>query len=670
MPASTISYDGWTWEQMVQNVFGASVPTDRLKVAGPGIDWVRFTELTTVKTAAGSTPALTPGPNELLGYRKTGTEGGQDVWQVVRGWISFYDGNPAPSAAYADFYQSTTNALTTLFADGSHIFDPLSFHDAGHLLKQAEDYLTSAEAELRALMADLGDAADFQGTAAGMFLAAIQRLHADADLLLKDMTGAGVRWSDQVYYTSNDLWDFRNKVNLAWREFSDHTFQSFNTFNPTQLIVAVRTVLDHFDQGTLNAVSIDIPNTYGTGEYAGTFDLTSAAGWSSLDAMLQRSWTEQVERLDGQMRGYLTTLGEKLATTNSIIKKFTITGNEHNENTGTNGGGDGSGGDGSGGGDGGGDGGGGDGTITSGGDGTDFGGGSGDGSGGGSGSGSGSGDGSLGGGGDGSMQSFAFGTGDSFLTTGGGGSDGIGGGDGFSSSGATGSVIGGLDGAGGVADLAGGGIGGGGGLALGLGGLGGLGRFGGAGGSFGKGPNQYGAVGGDGIEGTEPGGISVLGAGGNGSGGLLSGGFGAGGNGIGGLGTDASGAALAKGGSAIGDDLAGLLDGYSAATGPNLPGTTPGEMSTGFGSPGGPGAPGGLGGLGGQDGERKRRRRGSEDPEAWGTDPNSQAAVVGRTHAPRKPETPDTAVEGLPTGPQPAPAAAPVEERVQIHGIR
>ncbi|MFD0525448.1 hypothetical protein [Paractinoplanes durhamensis] len=367
MPEPTISYDGWTWEQMVRNVFGSAVPNDRLKVAGPGIDWVRFAELTTVKTATGSTPELTAGPNQLLGYRKTGTEGSQDVWQVVRGWISFYDGNPAPNVALADFYQSTTTALTTLFADGNRAFDPLSFHDAGHLLKQTEDYLTSAQADLRALITDLGDAADFQGTTAAMLLAAVQRLHADTDLLLKDMTGAGVRWSDQVYYTSNDLWDFRNKVNLAWREFSDHTFQWFNTFNPTELIVAVRTVLEHFDQGTLNAVPIDIPNTYGTGQYTGTFDLTTAGGWSGLDALLQRAWTEQVERLDAQMRGYLTTLGEKLATTTSIIKKFTSTGEEHHENTGTNTGGDGSGGNGSGG----------DGTISSGGDGTDFGGGSG-----------------------------------------------------------------------------------------------------------------------------------------------------------------------------------------------------------------------------------------------------------------------------------------------------
>ncbi|MEV5817934.1 hypothetical protein ABUL04_18050 [Micromonospora harpali] len=646
MTAPNPEFIGWTWERMLRDVLNegrdgadqfSGTLIDRNLVAGHGVTWVRFVERRTQELDRGTRPTVAPGDRELIGYRRVGPgldDPQRDLWEIVRGHITFWEGagGPPPSSAFDSFYRASVNALTRLYAGTNGWFSERSFTDAGNLLWRVEQTLLTTAAELRVLRDGIsGAGSGFAGSASAVFVAALTTLHADIDRLTRDMnaTNDTNAWSDRVFEQSNDLLMFRERINDAWRVFSDHTHEWYNTYHPTALFSTVRSILEQVDRGSLNAVLVTVPDTYGTGPVSGTFDLTTAAGWTGLDVLLRTAWLRQLVQLDLAMRTALGQLVAALRQTSGIVNRF----------TGPSGGGQ-----------------------------------------------SpppaeGPSDGPT----DGPPRDEVRFTSTQFGGTGFDGPGGVGGGGPdvtFSSSGAGGMgnvLAGGSAAIGAVGPLGGGGFGGAGiGSALGAaslaGGSGGLDTSGVAG----DGVGAFGAVGRTGTGGWGGGALAGVGglAGGVGpviggragggvadadrrSGGAL-GNWADGGVDIGDLAdaplTRPAGAAV--GGSAVGRELAALLAGPPGGVGgAGSPGGTgfsgggggagsPGAAGGGAGAPGppGPGRPAGppllpaigapVSRAGGDDARRNTRL--TEDDEAWGADPACTAAVVGRTDPPRR----------------------------------
>ncbi|WP_422755717.1 hypothetical protein [Micromonospora sp. WMMD708] len=670
MTAPNPEYAGWTWERMLQDVLNegrdgtdqaTGTPIDRNQVAGHGVTWVRFVERRTQELDRGTRPTVDPGDRELVGYRRVGPgvdDPQRDLWEIVRGHVTFWEGTGGlpPSSAFDSFYRGSVGALTRLYAGTNGWFSERSFTDAGNLLWRVEQTLLTTAAELRVLRDGIsGTGSGFDGSASAVFVAALNSLHADIDRLTRDMNAADEAnaWSDRVFRQSNDLLMFRERINDAWREFSDHTHEWYNTYHPSALFGTVRTILEQVDRGSLNAVSVTIEDTYGTGPVGGTFDLTTAAGWTALDVLLRTAWLRQLVRLDLAMRDALAQLVAALRETGGIVNRF----------TGPSGGGQ------------------------------------------------------QPPPPPGSAQGPTEGPPPPdevrFTSTRSGGTgfagagfDGAGGGGpglAFSSSGAGGP--GNLPAGGpvviGAVGAFGGGFGGAGLPALGatnLTGVGGPGTSGAAGGSV----AAIGAADRSGVGGWNPASVAGVGAlaGGVGpviggraggvadidrrSGGAL-GGWAAGGADIGDL-ADASAPAggAAVGGSAVGRELAALLAGPpGGAGGPGLVGVGSAGGGGGAGLPGaaggglpaagppGPGRPGGppllpaVGAPGSRSdgGDTRRGTRLTEDEQVWGTDPTGTAAVVGRTDPPRR--RPVAAPAEMPQIPATGPV---VHGREQAHG--
>ncbi|MEV4844664.1 hypothetical protein AB0K20_15800 [Micromonospora matsumotoense] len=634
---------GWTWERMLRDVLnegrdgtdqGSGTLIDRNQVAGHGVAWVRFVERRTQELDRGTRPTVDPGDRELMGYRRVGPgvdDPKRDLWEIVRGHITFWEGTggPSPSTAFDSFYRASVNALTRLYAGTNGWFSERSFTDAGNLLWRVEQTLLTTAAELRVLRDGIsGTGSGFDGSASAVFVAALTTLHGDIDRLTRDMnaTNEANAWSDRVFQQSNDLLMFRERINDAWRVFSDHTHQWFNTYHPTSLFSTVRSILEQVDQGSLNAVLVTVPDTYGTGPVSGTFDLTTAAGWTGLDVLLRTAWLRQLVRLDLAMHDALGLLVAALRETSGIVNRF----------AGPPGGG----------------------TPPP--------------------PPPGSPDGPT----DGPpprnevrFTSTQFG-GAGFDGTGSGASGGGGADLAFSSSAAGGSgemLAGGPAAIGAAGALGGGGFGGAGLSALGAtslaGGSGDVGTSGlaGAVGTSGLAGDGVGAVGRTGVGGWGTG--SLAGVGGLAGGGLpdadrRSGGalgsWADGGVDIGDLadGPVARPSGVAVGGSAVGRELAALLAGPpGGAGGAGLPGGTgwsggaggaglPGAAGSGSAASGplGPGRPVGppllpaIGAPGSRDNgdDARRTTRLTEDEQAWGADPTCTAAVVGRTDPPRR----------------------------------
>ncbi|MFJ8690779.1 hypothetical protein [Micromonospora wenchangensis] len=663
MTAPNPEYLGWTWERMLQDVLnegrdgtdqGSGTLIDRDMVAGHGVTWVRFVERRTQELDRGTRPTIEPGDRELMGYRRVGPgvdDPQRDLWEIVRGHVTFWEGTdgPPPATAFDSFYRASANALTRLYAGTNGWFSERSFTDAGNLLWRVEQTLLTTAAELRVLRDGIsGSGSGFDGSASAVFVAALNSLHADIDRLTRDMnaTDEANAWSDRVFRQSNDLLMFRERINDAWRVFSDHTHEWYNTYHPSALFGTVRTILEQVDRGSLNAVQVTIEDTYGTGPVGGTFDLTTVAGWTALDVLLRTAWLRQLVLLDLAMRDALAQLVTALRETSGIVNRFAgppgsgdrppPTPGTSNRPTGspppnevrstTQFGG------------------------------TGF-------------------DGPGGGGPDLSFSSSSSGAGGMGAALGGGpaavGGSGASGGGGFGGAGL--SAFGATSLAGGSADLRG--LGTSGVAGDGVGAIGALGR-GGVGGWEGGTPVGVGGLaGGVGpvIGGLAGGGVPD---GDRRSGGAL-GDWAGGGTDIGDLadGPVAPPSRAAVGGSAVGREIAALLAGpLGGAGGAGLPagvGLPGGAGSSG--AAGGPGlsgavgsgspAPGQLGGrpfgppvlpsIGapGREGDDTRRTtRLTEDEQAWGADPTCTAAVVGRTDPPRRrPVATPAQVERTPT---------------------
>ncbi|MGX4653661.1 hypothetical protein ACWCHM_08215 [Micromonospora sp. SCSIO 07396] len=680
----------WTWESMLQNVLGegrdgpdgtSGTVLDRKLVAGPDVRWLRLVDHTDAVTESSDPPSDgdvtnridSLDGNEFFLYRISSVGSLRDGkphyttrTQFIQVKIVFSDsqteGAPSPRGAFETFYKSSEGALQRLTSGANPVFSWKSFTDAAKMLHDVETSLVSTERELKTILDRVGDdASGFQGNASGVFIGTMANLRRDVHRLAVDMNANSTdrAWSDQVDDVVDDMTTFRNKIASSFREFSDHTFQWFNGYNPTTLIDSLKKIVTEVRTGNFSQVTITLPDAYGNGTVnSGTFNLMTEAGWQSVDNMIKGAWLGQLRELDATMRTELARLTTRLRSVTHLVSVIspppTTTGA----------------------------------TPPPGGtpdlNGPDLNGGGGPGIGGG-------GDLGIGGGGD--------------LGMGGGGDLGVGGGGdlGMGGGGDLGMGGGGDLGVGGGGDLGMGGGGDlGGGSGLGLGGdlgLGGGSGVGGGTGGLGLGGGDLGAGGSTGGPGTDwddlLGGGTGSGSAGGGSGGGLGGGIGGPGlgggvvvpglppvlGGSGSLGAGGVGGVRGGGAAGLGDDTTNPsaqfptdVDGVDVG---NLGGGSPGQSSTsgvalgselaallgepaGLG-PGGTGAGstdsassaaggfpmmppmGGMGGMGGggQQGEKDRERKTwlEEEEDVWGTDPECGMAVIGRSEHAEEPAT-------------------------------
>ncbi|GAA2645784.1 hypothetical protein [Paractinoplanes durhamensis] len=670
----------WTWDDVVIHIFGmgndnadgsSGKVLNRNLVAGPGVHWIQFVQavdsgvIENYGDDSDGNLNVTPDDSNDIFFAvyKMWRENGKTYSRnlTVQAKVTFWDqqGGTSPAIAFETYYQGSRNALDKLFQDRDAIFDPTSFHSAGVLLHEAELYLTAADAALKQVLDDVGsDTSGLQGTAAGAFAASLKKLHDDIHFLARDMdAGTDHSWSKKVYETSNDLWDFRNKVNQSFGMFADHTVQWFNGFNPWTLRAALKQILSSVRIGNMKAVPITFPDPYGYGSSSGTVDITTASGWVALDTLMKGAWLKQAQVLDAEVRSVLGPFTDRLSTLADDVRDLTPppTATTGNTNTGTDipdvGGGTGS-------------------------DIPDIGGGSGtdipD----------------VGGGSSADIPDISGGSGSSGLDGLGdlGSGSGSGGLDGLGSGSGSGSGSSGLDGLGdlGTSDLSTGGLGTG---DLGSGGTGGLGDLGGSGLGSDLGVGTGAGTGGAGSLGSS---IPILGGVSSGLGGLGGSSGSSGSSGLGGgskasdldqLGegtasslfpTDVDGADIGSlgggagldgtttAGTGLGENLAGLL-GEPATSSV----TTGSPLSSGSSSSGMPFMPpmGGMGGNGQQeDKERERKTWLEEDEEVWGTDPDCSVAVIGREELPAEPSVPVPAAPGR-GGTRQTPGFSPLRRR-------
>ncbi|WP_431973563.1 hypothetical protein [Micromonospora haikouensis] len=677
----------WTWESMLQNVLGegkdgpdgtSGTLLDRRLVAGPDVRWLRLVDHSDAVTESSEPPDVSDWTdrtdsldgNEFFLFRVStvgSLRDGKPHYTIRSQHIqvkivfseSQTEGTPSPRGAFETFYKSSEGALQRLTSGTNPVFSWKSFTDAALMLNDVEKNLVSTERELKAVLDRVGDdASGFQGSASGVFIGLLANLRRDVHRLAVDMNAnsADRAWSDQVDDVVDDMTTFRNKIASSFREFSDHTFQWFNGYNPTTLIDSLKKIIAEVRTGNFTQVTITLPDAYGNGTVnTGTFNLMTEAGWQAVDNLVKGAWLGQLRELDATMRAELARLTTSLRAVTHLVSVISPPPTRGNTDTtpppggapdvgvpDLNGGG---GPDLNGGGDlglgGGGDlglGGGGDLGLGGGGD-LGLGGGGDLGLGGGSGLG-------LGGGGDlglGGGAGLGLGGG-SGLGLGGGSGAGLGGGD--LGTGGLGGIGGGID----WDDLLGGGTGS---------GSGGGGSSGGIGGGLG------GGIGGGVVPGLPPG----LG----GSGGLGGGkGGGAGGLGddttnpsaqfptdvdgvdVGNLGGGSPGESSTSG-MALGSELAALL-GEPAGLETAGSGARGADSATSAGG-GFPMMPpmGGMGGMGGggQQGEKDRERKTwlEEDEDVWGTDPECGMAVIGRAEHSEEPAAPAPAAPRRPGGP-------------------
>ncbi|MEU4240070.1 hypothetical protein [Actinoplanes sp. NPDC026619] len=661
---------GWTWDDVVIHIFGmgndnadgsSGKVLNRDLVAGPGVRWIQFVQAVDSGVienygadSDGNLDLMPADTNDILfAVYKMWRENGKTYSRnmTVQAKVTFWDaqGGNTPATAFETYYQGSRNALDKLFQDRDAIFDPTSFHSAGVLLHEAEAYLTAADAALKQVLDDVGsDTSGLQGTAAGAFAASLKKLHDDIHFLARDMeAGTDHSWSKKVYETSNDLWDFRNKVNQSFGMFADHTVQWFNGFNPWTLRSALKQILTSVRIGNMKAVPINFPDPYGYGSSSGTVDITTAAGWEALDTLMKGAWLKQAQVLDAEVRSVLGPFTEKLSTLADDVRDLTPppTASTGNNNTGAN--------------------------IpdVSGGNGTDIpdiGGGSGsdlpD----------------ISGGSGSDLPDVSGGSGSDIAGISGGGSDGLG--DLGSGSGSSG-----LDGLGdlgsgstsGLGDLGTGDLSSGG--SSGLGDLGGSGLGSDLGTSSGIGTGGAGSLGSSiPILGGASSGLGSLGgsSGSSGLGGSKSSDLDSLGEGtasslfptdvdgsdIGALGGGAGAGGTTTADTGLGENLAGLLGEPATSS------VTTGSPLTSSGSSSGmPFMPpmGGMGGGGAGQQENKERERKTwleEDEDVWGTDPDCSFAVIGREELPEEPTAPAPAAPGRP-GTRQTPGFTPLRRR-------
>ncbi|WP_431885573.1 hypothetical protein [Micromonospora wenchangensis] len=667
----------WTWESMLQNVLGegkdgpdgtSGTLLDRKLVAGPDVRWLRLVDHTDAVTESADPPSDADytdridslDGNEFFLYRISTVGSVRDGkphyttrTQFIQVKIVFSEsqteGAPSPRGAFETFYKSSEGALQRLASGTNPVFSWKSFTDAAKMLHDVETNLVSTERELKTILDRVGDdASGFQGSASGVFIGAMANLRRDVHRLAVDMNANSTdrAWSDQVDDLVDDMTTFRNKIASSFREFSDHTFQWFNGYNPTTLIDSLKKIVTQVRTGNFSQVTITLPDAYGNGTVnTGTFNLMTEAGWQSVDNLVKGAWLGQLRELDATMRTELARLTTRLRAVTHLVSvisppptRATTTpppgGTPDVDVPDLNGGG---------------------GPDLNGGGDLGLGGGGDLGTGGG-------GDLGLGGGGD--------------LGLGGGGDLGVGGGGDLGLGGGSGLGLGGDLGLGGGSGL---GLGGGTGSGLGLGGDLGSGGTAGSGGidwdDLLGGGTGSGAAGGGGIgsgtgggtgipgggvvlPGLPSGGWGNLGSSGGGLGGVKGGGAGGLDDGttnpsaqfptdvdgvdVGNLGGGSPGESSTSG-VALGSELAALL-GEPAGVGPGGSGARGADSATAT-AGGFPMMPpmGGMGGMGGagQQGEKDRERKTwlEEDEDVWGTDPECGMAVIGRSEHTEEPVT-------------------------------
>jgi hypothetical protein len=378
-PGSTDDYNSWLWEQGIKYILDEAQGTDgtvpdRSKVANPEMRWLKFLSSQTV--SANSHPTVTPkdyqlvvyapvgGPTSTTHQGNQGTSGSPSTYSSVDQsylivtaeasfWMGQKDGkSPMDQWNILHAYLNGADLQLQAIAADPHsavndVFKPKSFGDVGLALENVENWLESSAWTLHQMTKSIDQkASGFSGSAADAFVTAVDNLHKRLGQLYTDMGGnlktsdgsaqdpvespvlaaptpygQEKMWSGKVKSVAPEQQKFAKAMNEAFLAYKNIAWQGSGNYNPGRLLDVLKQILLN-GPADMHAVPISITGEANFDVINGTYDLSSDAGWLTLDTGLKRIWTDQLNEFDKKMRLALKALKDVLDPITSVLDVF------------------------------------------------------------------------------------------------------------------------------------------------------------------------------------------------------------------------------------------------------------------------------------------------------------------------------------------------------------
>lgn len=298
-------FNQWTWEQILNEVLNLNIP-DRNVIGALNNPNLRWTTVESNTSGDGG---------RIYIYGVTWGSNHQDTLTYLSTWLQT-PGNPWDvflNGPYQALYESETGNLAAY----STALDPSSFAGPIYALQGVEGFYANAATSLNAFVNDLtGDQSAFQGQAGGAFAQLIWDLWDQANQISTQMgaPGAAGAYDQQLLDSMQAAETFLNSI---WNAYADWT----NVMEHSPLgailraLIARQVVVGTPGQWTTNPNMSPSDTPFG--------DLSTDAGWQSVENLAKQLWLNQINALDSAGRAALLNLAGSYYGTQQALQAIT-----------------------------------------------------------------------------------------------------------------------------------------------------------------------------------------------------------------------------------------------------------------------------------------------------------------------------------------------------------
>ncbi|MFK3979268.1 WXG100 family type VII secretion target [Micromonospora sp. NPDC050397] len=311
---------GMNWVPALKDILGADDDVDHTRITNPA--WVQLDTSYWISAdrrynTEGSHQSpwnhWMPGDpahagwNRITLYRKRNTDTIEN-FQLIRGWITFYEGGETGPARQAQMLVAMSNEITSQILSNPFL-DPQTLYDAAHLFYEVANWLmNTGQPRVQTLVSEIDqDASGFEGSAADAFVFAMEDINRTM-LYLKENITEPDDWIEFLNGSGDAVVTFKTAMVNAWDAFKAYRFYDPNWL-VGQIVQSMEQQVDAYDRtvkfpgfftgGTTTGGYDEVWNfTFPDQGLPGPYDLMQPAAWQQLDTDTKTAWTNELNKLN------------------------------------------------------------------------------------------------------------------------------------------------------------------------------------------------------------------------------------------------------------------------------------------------------------------------------------------------------------------------------------
>ncbi|MGW4462616.1 hypothetical protein [Micromonospora sp. NPDC004704] len=270
------------------------------------------------------------GWNRITLYRKRNTDTLEN-FQLIRGWISFYEGGETGPARQAQMFVAMSDETTSGIMSNAFL-DPQSLYDAAHLFYEVTNWLmNTGQPKVQALVGEIDQEANgFEGSAADAFMFAMEDINRTM-LYLKENITEPDDWIEFINGSGDAVGTFKTAMVDAWAAFKEYRFYDPNWLIG-QLVQSMEQQVDAYDRtvkfpgfvsgGTTTGGYDEVWNfAFPDQGMPGPYDLMQPAAWEQLNTDTKTQWINELNTLNAASLAATKALMDNFATTTDKLQR-------------------------------------------------------------------------------------------------------------------------------------------------------------------------------------------------------------------------------------------------------------------------------------------------------------------------------------------------------------